>query len=80
MAKGPTREQISRLRWLSITALAALFVSDYGFAIFAKEVPGLVYMGLVAIAIGVDMGTMRGLFVAFLKSWVRADDGNNPKT
>lgn len=76
MAKGPTTEQLGRLRWLAIAAISALFVTDYGFDIFKKPVPELVYVTLGAIAIGVDVGQLRDLLVQFLKSFIGVADNN----
>lgn len=68
--QGPTKEQLSRLRWLSIAALSALFVADYGFDLFRKPVPQQVYYVLGAIAIGIDIRQMRELIILFAKSWI----------
>jgi hypothetical protein len=54
-------------------------VSDYGFNIFKKEVPTFAYIGLIGISLGVDLRTMREVFVTFLKSWVGANDDSKPQ-
>lgn len=71
---APTREQMSALRWLSLTALMALFVSDYGLDAWAKPVPSYAYGICIAIAIGIDIPTLRDLFLQFLKNTVKSDD------
>jgi hypothetical protein len=74
VAKGPTKEKIGQLRWLSIGAVSALFVTDYGFNLFQKEVPTFVYGGLVAIAVGIDMNTVRIMITAALAKALNIDD------
>lgn len=70
----PTTEQISVLRWLAIFACAALFVSDYGLDVWAKPVPVYTYYMLGAIAIGIDVPQLRGLFLTFLKGMTGGKD------
>jgi hypothetical protein len=62
----PTQTQISRLRWLTVVAGIALFVTDYGFDLFKKEVPNYVYAALAAIALGVDVTQLRELLLRVL--------------
>lgn len=77
MAEGPSNEQINRLRWLTIIAVVVLFTADYGFDILAKEVPDQVYFVLAAIALGIDLGTLRKIAVSFLKTWAGVSDDRN---
>jgi hypothetical protein len=67
--KKPTEDNLSLLRKLTILAILVLFVADYGFNILAKEVPSPVYYVLVAIALGIDIGQLKDLFLSFLRSW-----------
>ena len=69
--------QISRLRWLSIVVLGCVFAADYGFDVFAKPVPNMVYYGLIAIAIGIDIAQLRNVLLEFLKTWAGAKREDN---
>lgn len=69
MKNGPTQGQISRLRWLAIFLCVALFAADYGFDVMAKAVPNSVYIGLVAVAIGIDLDALRNVLLRFLQTW-----------
>ena len=63
-------ERISLLRWVTFGALAALFVSDYMFDSWAKPVPPMAYGILLAVALGIDLPSLRALFLRFLESFV----------
>lgn len=63
-------EKISVLRWVTMTALAALFVSDYAFDAWAKPVPNWAYVTLAALAVGIDARQLRELILTFLRGWV----------
>ena len=77
MDKGPTNEQLGRLRWLSIIAGGLLFVADYGFAATAKQVPSIVYGVLAAIALGVDIKRLRSIIVTMLVGKKQGDDDDD---
>jgi hypothetical protein len=53
-------------RTVSFLALAALFVTDYMFNIWAKEIPREVYLALVSVALGVDIQFIRNILVTSL--------------
>lgn len=72
----PTKEQMSALRWLSLITLLALFVSDYGLDAWAKPVPTYAYGICIAIAIGIDVPTLRDLLLQFLRNTVSNDKKN----
>lgn len=50
-------------RVLAFVTLAAMFVTDYMFNMWAKEVPREAYLLVVAVALGVDIEFLRGLLV-----------------
>lgn len=71
---APTREQMTTLRWLAYIYLIALFVTDYGLDAWARPVPNAAYGIGIGIALGIDVKTMRDLFIQFLRNLVRAND------
>lgn len=61
-------------RVIAFIALCGLFVTDYMFNMWAKEVPREAYLLIIAIAVGVDMQFMRDILVNAL---TRTLGGNN---
>lgn len=53
-------------RILAFVALGALFVTDYMFAMWAKEVPREAYLLIAAVALGVDVTFLRDILVSAL--------------
>lgn len=53
-------------RIIAFVSLAGLFVADYMFNMFAKEVPREAYLLIVAIALGVDIEFLRDILISAL--------------
>jgi len=53
-------------RTLSSLALAGLFVTDYMFNMWVKEIPREVYLLLISVALGVDITFIRNILVTSL--------------
>lgn len=47
-------------------SLVGLFVSDYMFAVWVKEVPRETYLFLIAVALGVDVEFLRNVLIQSL--------------
>jgi hypothetical protein len=54
------------LRSLAFMALVAIFVTDYLLDAFAKPISNLVYLGLIAVVLGVDIPALRGVILRLL--------------
>lgn len=50
-------------RIAAFIALAALFVTDYMFNLWIKEVPREAYLIIFAVALGVDVEFLRGVLI-----------------
>lgn len=53
-------------RIVAFLALAGLFVADYMFNMFAKEVPREAYLLIIAVALGVDIEFLRDILISAL--------------
>ena len=62
-------------RILATIALGALFVTDYMFNLWAKEVPREAYLLVAAVALGVDVTFLRDILVNSLTKALGADRG-----
>ncbi len=51
------------IRIMAFVLLAGLFVSDYMFNMWVKEVPREAYLLIVAVVLGVDIEFLRGILI-----------------
>jgi ABC-type uncharacterized transport system permease subunit len=51
------------IRILSFLSLVGLFVSDYMFALWVKEVPREAYLFIIAVVLGVDIEFLRDVLI-----------------
>ena len=62
-------------RILATLALGALFVTDYMFNLWAKEVPREAYLFIASIALGVDVTFLRDILVSSITKTLGSDRG-----
>lgn len=66
--------RVSTLRWVAMTAFAALFVTDYALDAWAKPVPDWAYAVLGAVSVGVEVPMIRDLLLAVVRKQAGIDD------
>lgn len=54
------------IRAVALVSVATLFVTDYGFDLWTKEIDASIYLFLLAIALGVDAAWFRDTLKAVL--------------
>lgn len=58
-------------RILALCCLASMFVTDYMFNLWAKEIPREAYMLLSALALGVDIQSIRDILINAITKMVK---------
>jgi hypothetical protein len=65
-------------RIIAFILLAGVFVTDYMFNMWAKEVPREAYLLIMAIALGVDVEFLRGILVNTLSRTLGIEGKDKP--
>ncbi len=60
-------------RIIAFILLIALFVSDYMFNMWAKEIPREAYLLIISVALGVDIEFVRGILINTLTKSLGVD-------
>lgn len=66
------------IRAVALLAVMALFISDYGLDLWAKEVGSSIYLFLIAVALGVDAQWFRDALKSILTRSFGIDDRREP--
>lgn len=61
------------IRATALVGVVGLFVTDYGLAIWAKEIDKSIYILLLAVALGVDAAWLREVLKAVLTRTLGVD-------
>ena len=65
---------MTTLRWLAYLCLAAMFVTDYGLGLWVRPPPHAAYVGVIAVALGVEARHFRSIILKMMRAFAGGDD------
>jgi len=60
-------------RMIAFAALAAMFVTDYMFDLWAKPIPREAYLVVSALALGVDINSIRDILINAIAKFLKKE-------